>query len=427
MKVEQESLEQSQLKLTIELSQEEMLPFIEKAGRKFAENMNIDGFRKGQAPLDVVKGKVGEMELLQQAAELAVQDSLPKAIEEKKLQTVGQPAIAVDKLAPENPFVFTATLPIIPEITVGDITKVKAEKASVEVTEEDVTKVIDNLRKMRASQVLVDRGAKMEDRVELNFKVFLDNVPVDGGSGDKYPLTMGENTMIPGFEENLVGMKKDEEKEFKLAFPKDYHNKQLAGNECDFKVKMLSVFEVQMPELNEEFAKMLGDYDSVDALKDAIEKNLHEDKEKSVDNAFERDVVEGLVEVSKFGDIPEVMLTQESQQMLRELEQNIARQGLSFDDYLRHIKKDRQQLLLDFTPDAVKRIKAALLIKKVAEDEKLEVTEAEMKEELDTMRHAAQGDENFAKQLESKPYQDYMRNVLRNKKAVHWLKEQVAK
>ncbi len=427
MKVEQESLEQSQLKLTIELSQEEMLPFIEKAARKFAENMNIDGFRKGQAPLDVVKTKVGEMELLQQAAELAVQATLPKAIEEKSLQTVGQPAIAVDKLAPENPFVFTATLPIIPEVTVGDVTKVKAEKAKVDVTEEDVTKVIDNLRKMRASQVLVDREAKKDDRVELNFKVFLDNVPVDGGSGDKYPLTIGENTMIPGFEDNLIGMKKDEEKEFKLAFPKDYHNKQLAGNECDFKVKLLSVFEVQLPELNEEFAKMLGDYDSVEALKDAIEKNLHEDKEKSVDNAFERDVVEGLVEISKFGDIPEVMLTQEAQQMLRELEQNIARQGLSFDDYLRHIKKDRQQLLLDFTPDAVKRIKAALLIKKVAEDQKLEVTEAEMKEELDTMQHAAQGDENFLKQLESKPYQDYMKNVLRNKKAVHWLKEQVAK
>lgn len=425
MQVKKETLEKSQVKLTVELSVEEFTPYIEKAARKISQHMNVDGFRKGQAPVDVIKQKVGEMELIQQAAELAVQTELPKAIEQEKLDTVGQPAIGIDKLAPENPFVFNATLPMLPEVKVGDVTKIKAKKESVDVKEEDVMKVVDNLRKMRGNQVLVEREAKMEDRVELDFDVSFDGVAIEGGTGRKYPLTLGENTMIPGFEDNVVGMKKDEEKEFKLTFPEDYHNKDLAGKEHTFKVKLLSVFEVELPELNEEFAKMLGDYDSVDALKDAIEKNIHEEKSSGVENEFERAVVEELVELSTFGDIPEVMLTQESQQMMHELEQNIARQGLSFDDYLKHINKDRKQLLLDFTPDAVKRIKAALVIKKLAEDNSLTATEEEIKEELDTMRHAYQGNEALLRQLDTKAYKDYISNVLRNKKAVHWLKEQV--
>lgn len=425
MEISKETLEKSQIKLTITVTADEMLPYLEKAARRISENLDIPGFRKGQAPLDVVKQKAGEMALHQEAAQFAVEETLAKAIDQEHLHTVGQPEIGIDKLAPNNPFVYTATIPLLPEVTVGDLSKIKVEKESVSVTDDEVQKVIDNLLKMRGKEILVDREAKQGDKVEINFDVFLNKVPVEGGKGNKFPLTIGENTMIPGFEDNLVGMKKDEEKDFELKFPEEYHNKQLAGNNAEFKVKMLSVFEVELPELNDETLKELGEFTSADDLKEKIRENLSKEKEGSVDQKFEREIIEKLIDASTFGDLPDVLVTRESQLMMQELEQNVARQGLKFDDYLNHLKKDRKQLLLDFTPDAVKRIKSALLIKKVSEDQKIEATEEEVKEELDKMFHMYQGNEAITKQLDTASYRDYLSNMIKNRKTLHWIKEQV--
>ena len=427
MQVSKETLEKSQIKLTIELSADELLPYIEKAGRRMAEAMNIPGFRKGQAPLELVKKKAGEMPLLQNASELAVQSVLPKAIKDEGLETVGQPEIGIEKLAPDNPFVFTATLPLLPKITLGDVSQVNVKKETVDVTEDDVDKVIENMRMMRAKEVLVDRQAKKGDKVEITFNVYLDKIPIDGGSSDKFPLIIGDNSMIPGFEDKVVGMKKDEEKEFQLPFPADYNNKQLAGKTCDFKVKVLSVFEMTPPALDKDFAAELGGFESVDALKDAIEKNINQEKQMKLEGDFERTVLEQYIELSSFGDIPESMVNSESQMMMRELEQNITQKGLKFDEYLLHVKKDRGQLLLDFTPDAVKRIKSALVIKALAKEQNVTPNEEEIAKEMDSLRHMYQGNKEVLAQLETASYKEYITNVVRNKKTIHWLKDTVEK
>ncbi len=427
MKVTKEDLKKSQVKLTIELTADEFLPFIEKAGRHVAEHVEIAGFRKGQAPMEAVKQKVGEMAILQQAAEYAVQKSLPEAIEKEGLQTVGQPAIGLEKLAPENPLVFTATVPLMPSIKLGAISKVKAKKQDAKVTDEDVQKVIDNVRKMRASEVLADREAKMGDKVEISFKVFLDNVPIDGGTSEKYPLVLGEKSMIPGFEEQLIGLKKDQAKEFKLSLPADYGQKMLAGKECDFQVKMLAVYDVNLPAFDDAFAATLGDFKTVDDMKKAVRENLQKEKDQTVDLQFERDVLTSLVDASTFGDIPDVMLTQETQTMIAELEQNIARQGLDFAEYLKHMKKDRQTLALDLAPDAVKRIKTSLAIRELAKAQKIEVTKEETDKEVHDLAHNYEGNEAALRQINSPSYREYLGFVVRNRKAIHWLKEQVSK
>lgn len=427
MKVSKEDLKKSQMKLTVELTAEEFLPFVEKAGRAIAETINIAGFRKGQAPLDVVKKQVGEMAVYEQAAEYAVNKTLPEAIKEEKLSTVGQPAIGIDKLAPGNPFVYHATVPLMPEVTLGDIKKLKAKKPAAEVKQEDIDKVISNVRRMRATETLTDRAAKLGDKVEVSFKVFLDSVPIDGGSSEKYPLVLGEKTMIPGFEEQIVGLKKDEQKEFKLAFPKDYGQKMLAGKECDFQVKVLAVYEVTLPEMTDAFAATLGDFKTVADMNKAVKENLQKEKEQNADLAFEREVLQALVDASKFGDVPEVMLTQETQTMMAELEQNIARQGLDFAEYLKHLKKDRKQLALDLAPDAVKRIKTSLAIRALAESQKFTGSKEEIDHEVHELSHAYEGNPQALRQINSPSYREYLGYIVRNKKTIHWLKEQVSK
>lgn len=427
MNVKKETLEKSQIKLTVELSADEFLPYVEKAARRIAEQVEIPGFRKGQAPTEMVRQKVGDMALHQEAAQLAVEKTLSEAIEKEKLQTVGQPAIGIEKLAPGNAFVYTASVPLLPEVKLGDIKKLGVKPEEIKVTAEEIEKVIHNVLRMRAKEQLVDRAAKMGDKVELDFDVYLDSIPVDGGTGKKYPLVLGEKTMIPGFEEQVVGLKAGETKEFKLSFPKDYHQKMLAGKETEFKVKVLAVYEVVLPEVTDEFAKTLGDFKTAADMKAAVEKNLKEEKEQQADGKFEREMLEALIGVSKFGDIPEVMLTQETKVMMTELEQNVQRQGLDFTEYLLHLKKDRKQLMLDLTPDAAKRIKSALLIRELAKQEKIEPTEEELKAEMDQLRHAYEGNQAVLRQLESAAYREYLGNVVRNRKTIHWLKDKVKK
>lgn len=427
MQITKKELEKSQIELTVELPWEQVEGYITQAVKRISEQVDIPGFRKGTAPIDVIKKKVGDMTVLQEAAALAVDKTLPKAIEEHKLQTVGQPAINFEKLAWENPLIYTATIPVVPSVKVGDVTAIKASKPTVEVTEEEVTQVLENLQKMRAKEVLVERAAANGDKTEVNFNVYLDGIPVEGGKGDKYPLVLGDGQMIPGFEEQVVGMNAGEEKEFKLSFPEEYHNKQLAGKEAEFKVKLESVFERQLPELNAEFAAEMGEYETIDGLKDAIENNLRQEKEQKIESDFEREVIEDLVNRSTFGEIPEIMINQETNQMLSELERNVAAQGLKFDDYLMHMKKDRGQLKLDFAPDAVKRIKSALVIRELAMKESIQPSDDEITEELAQLTQAYGSHPGMAQQLKSAQYREYVKNVLRNRKTLEWLKEQAVK
>lgn len=413
--------------IRVELSVAEIEGYVKKAAVKLSGTLDIQGFRKGSAPFEVVKSKVGEMALYQEGAALAIDDTLYKAVAQHKLHYVGQPEIKVEKLAPGNPFIYSATLALLPEVELPDFSKISVARKPIKIEDAEVTKVVDDLREMRATEVVVDRAAKLGDMVHVDFDVFKAKVLIEGGSGKKYPLVLGRGQMIPGFEDNLVGLKKDEAKEFQLKFPKDYPNKNLADSSCDFKVKVLEVFERTKPEVNLDFVKGFGDFTSVDDFNKLVRSNLEMEATRRQESHVELEVLEKVAEKSTIGEIPEVLLTSETGKMLEELRHNVGERGLKFEDYLLQIKKKVEDLMLDFAPEALRRVKFALIIRRVAEMEKLSATPEEIEVEVNEYKARFPGNKDVEKQVVAPEFRSYIANFIVNRKAVGELMKKVVK
>jgi len=399
MKSDIEKLPKGEIKIKIELTVEEMKPYLEKAAFLISEKVKISGFRPGKAPYDIVKTQVGEEKIWQEAIEPAVHKTLVEVLDKEKLPTIGSPKIDILKLAPNNPFIYQATVFILPDIELGDYKKNKIKRNKVEVKKEQMDKALEDLQKMKHSEIIVDRPAQKGDKVEIDFKTFLEKVLIDQGDQKKFPVVIGDKTFIPGFEDHLIGAKAGEEKKFSLKMPENYHDKKLANRTLDFEVKINGVYEISLPEINDDLAKGLGNFENLEDLKKQIQDNLKQ--------------------------IPEVLINSESQKMISELEHNIQRQGLKFEDYLTHIKKKREDLLLDFTPNAIKRVKSALVIREIAKQEKIEITDKEIEQEVKQVLAAYENDSKAKEQITSKEYKDYLRNVLTSKKVIDSLKKEM--
>ena len=278
MKVEKKDLEKSQIELQVELSLDEFKPFIKKAVVKVSSEVKINGFRAGQAPYDILKQKIGEMTILEEAARIAVNDSLEKIIKDNvKEQFIGSPKVDIAKLAPKNPFSFKAVFAVLPEVTLGSYKDLKIKQKKVEIKEEEVNKTFDDLREMRAKEAAVDREIKDKDKVIVDINMFLDNVPLEGGQNKGTAVIIGKDYIVPGFDKKLLNANKNDVLEFKLMYPADFHMKNLAGKMVEFKVVIKEIFKREIPELNDEFALSLG-VKKVSELTDNIRKNIEEQK-----------------------------------------------------------------------------------------------------------------------------------------------------
>ncbi|MBT7497856.1 trigger factor, partial [Candidatus Woesearchaeota archaeon] len=394
----------------------------------------IKGFRPGKAPYAQVVQEVGEMQVMQTAANLAISKVVFEHLEKEDIETIDQPAIEVIKLAPNNPFIFKATLALMPKVEIADYATINVKALpEIKIEKKEIDKTIEDLKKMRGKETIADKAAEKGDKVELDFDTFMDNVPIEHGSAKKHMLTVGENRMIPGFEENIEGMKKDEEKEFNLPFPKEYHEKSLAGKMATFKIKVLAVYKIELPTIDDAFAKELGLKD-LKTLNSHVESNIRKEKQVKEDQKQELEMINALIEKSKFDELPEVLINQEVHKMVHELEDNVTRQGMDFKNYLEHIKKTEADLKLDFAPDAVKRVKTAVLIRDIAQKEKLEVSEAEVNEEVERTlasykmnpAYAAQIDE-LEKNIKSDNAKQYFKNLIINRKTIKFLKDTIIK
>ncbi len=412
----------SQIKLTIELSPEEMKPYLDKAAEEISQQYKIEGFRPGKASLGMVIAKIGAQQVWEAASEHAIRRSFVQAIREKDLPTIGQPHIHVQKLAPENPFVYTAESAILPEVTVGDYAKFKAKKNEATVTPAAVAKALEDLREMFQTEAMVDRAAKHSDKVEVDIDLYQDNVAIEGGSSKNHPIVIGSNHFIPGFEDQLVGVKKDEVKKFSLPFPKEYHNEKLAGKKGDFKVTVKSVFEVTKPEVNDDFAKKTGKFESVVDLKSKLEENLRSEAQDKEDGLFERAIVEELIGRSKFGDLPAMLVESELQKMVQELQENVERQGGKWEDYLTATKKNVETLKKEFHEQAERRVKAALLIRQLAKMEKIEADPKHIEEEVASTKKMYEGQGEVLTRIDTEDYRDYLKSRQINKRVVEFLK-----
>jgi len=415
-------LPKSQVEIRVTISHSELEPFLAKATQSISEQTKIEGFRPGKVPLEILKQRVGEQKIQEEAAVLAVEQSYLEIANKEKLEPLGSPKIDFEKLAPGNDFVYKATVDLVPEVKVGDYKSVKIEEKEIKINEAEVDKVIDEVRNSRSTEVLEAKPIEKGDKAEIDFDVFRDNVPIDGGAQKKkYPLIIGENHFIPGFEENLIGLKANEEKEFELSFPKEYHNKNLAGQPAKFKVKILSVYKRTLPELNDEFAKSLG-IESFAKLKEQVEHNLEHEEHHKEEERVEIEMLEKLIDKSQFGEIPDVLITAEVNKMLQELESNISMQSLKFEDYLKHLNKTSEQLKLDFVPRAIKRVKGALLMRAVFFKEKMEVKESEIDSQIEETENFYRTNPEIIKNLKTPEYRDYIRNLVGNNKVMDFLK-----
>lgn len=424
MKVEKKKLEKSQIEFLVELPYEEFKPLVEKAAEEISAEIKIDGFRPGKAPFDMVKKKVGDMAILERAANLAINKHLGKILEEsaKEDHIVGQPMVDILKLAPENPLEFKATMSVLPEVALGEYKNLSVKETKAEIDQVEVARVIDYLRETRVKEAAVDREIKTQDKVIANISMFLDSVPVEGGQSHDATIIVGKEYFVKGFDEKIIGAKKGDIKEFTLPYPKDFHQKNLAGKNVEMKVEIKDVFEREVPAMDDELAKNFGGKDLAD-LKQMIEKDILGQKSFEAERKTELDVLEKILAKTKFGDLPEMLVTNETEKMLLELEENVSKQGGKIDDYLSSIKKTRNQLALDLMPEAVKRVKTALLIREVGQIEKIEPTEDDVENKIKSLLEQYKGYAKVEARVKDPNYRTYLKNSLASQKIVEKLKE----
>jgi len=423
MNVTTKKLPKSQVELTIELSQEEeeLKPYIQQAVAEISKESVIAGFRPGKAPYEIVEKQVGAMKIYQQAAEKAIQKTYPQAIIDNKLLTVGPPKIAVEKIAPNNPLVYKATAALLPNVKLGDYKKIKEGRKEVGVEAKEVDGTLNNLQKMFGKEKRVSRPVQKGDKVEMDMNTYVDKVPIDGGKSENHPVTVGEGHFIPGFEDNLVGLVEGQTKEFQLKFPKEYHRKELAGKPVDFKVKMKSVFEIEKPDLDDNFAKTAGKFEKLDDLRRQIEKNIHQEKTAKEQQRWELAVIEQIINKSSFDEIPDILVESELHKMLHELEHEVTGQGMKFEDYLSSIKKSKEDLQKEFQPRAVKRVKTAFVLHKIAKEENITVSDEEINTEVERNKQQYQNNPEAQKQISKDEYKNYLKSVLRSQKVFEFL------
>ncbi len=420
MKVSTNKTTKGLAEVTVELTVEEYKPFLEQAAKEISKSQKIPGFRPGNAPLDLVIKQVGEPAVWEAALEPAIQKTFMKAVTQEKILTVGSPKIDVSKLAPGNPVVYKATVSLLPEVKLGNLDELKAERKPATIDETQIDKSIQDLRKSRSQQVLADRPAKMGDKVEINYELFVDKVSVDGGAGKKVEVMLGDKMMVPGFEEALVGVKKDDKKEFTVTFPESYHAKNIAGKPGTFKVEVLAVHEVTLPEVDDKLAQGFGMKDLAD-LKSKLSENLKSEAERKELHRLEEDVIEQLLKISTFGEIPDLLINSEAKKMQGELEQQVASQGIKFEDYLTHIKKSSADLLLDFAGPALNRVKTSLAFRQIADDQDIKASEEEIDEELKRTAEMMKDNPEAKVQIESLAYRGYIRNIIATRKVMDWV------
>ncbi len=416
---------QKEVRVTVEAS--ELKPFMERAAIELSQKVKIEGFRPGKASYDVVAKRVGEMAILEEALPRLVQKQLVEIIKKENMETVGEPSINVEKAAPGNDVIFTAKMSLLPTIRkMADYKNIKIEAKDVSVKEEDVERVITELRKMQSAEAEVERAATPADKVKVDMAMAIDHVTVEGGATKNHAIYLNEPYYIPGLNEKIVGMKKGEQKIFTLTFPKDNFNKNLAGKEVEFTVDMKGVHEIKHPELDDFFAKRLGQ-ESMEKLRALLQKNLEDEANMKEQQRQEAAALEELIKKSDIEDAPELLINNEAHKMMHEMEQSIAKQGMVFADYLKSIGKTHDELLLDFVPDAMKRVKSMVVIREIGRREHLEPTDKEALDEQLKMITMYSDDPETQARVRSEEGEEYIRAMLKNRKVLQFIRETMIK
>ena len=418
MSLQVEKMEKNMAKLTIEVSAEDLDKAMQNAYQKAKGRISIPGFRKGKAPRKMIEQMYGKGVFLEDAVNALIPEHYSKALAECELEIVSQPTIDITQAEPGKAFIFTAEVATKPEVTLGDYKGVEVPKTEITVTDEDVDAEIKKEQEKNSRTINVeDRGAQLQDVVTIDFEGSVDGVPFDGGQATEYPLTLGSNTFIPGFEDQLVGAKVGDDVDVKVTFPEEYQAKELAGKEAIFKCAVKKIEAKELPELDDDFAKDVSEFDTLAEYKEHIKTNLEDKKADEAKRAKEDAAVDKAIENAQM-DIPEAMLQTQCRQMLDDFSRRMQSQGLSMDQYFQFTGMTAEKMMEDMKPQALKRIQTRLVLEKVAEVENIQPTEEEVNEEISKMAEAYKMEADKLKELLGERELEQMKKDMAVQKAV---------
>ncbi len=423
MSLQVEKLEKNMAKLTIEVSAVELDKAIDAAYKKNKNKISIPGFRKGKAPRKMIEQMYGKEVFYEDAANALLPDAYEKAMAECTEVIVSSPKIEVTQIEAGKPFIFTAEVALKPEVTLGKYKGVKVDKVEVEVTEEEVDAAINKERESNARTITVeDRAVKDGDMTVIDFEGFVDGVAFEGGKGENYPLTIGSGAFIPGFEEALVGAEIGKETDVNVTFPEDYQAAELAGKAAVFKCTVKEIKEKQLPELDDEFASEVSEFDTMAEYKEDVKKNLTAKKEADAKNAKEDAVIDAIIADAQM-EIPDAMLETQQRQMIEEFAQRLRSQGLSMEQYLQFTGLTPAAMMEQVKPQTLRKIQSRLVLEAVAAAENITASEEEFEEEVKTMGEAYQLDADKVKELLAEDGKKQVMEDICVKKAVEFVVE----
>ena len=399
MSLQVEKLEHNMAKLTIEVSAEELEKALQGAYNKQKKNISIPGFRKGKVPRQMIEKMYGPEVFYDDAANQLIPEAYGKVYDEEDLEIVSQPKIDIVQIEKGKPFIFTAEVALKPEVTLGEYKGLKVEKISNRVTQKEIdAKLAEEQEKNARTVSVTDRPVQDKDEVVMDFEGFVDGVAFEGGKGENYPLTIGSGAFIPGFEEQLIGANLEEEKEVNVKFPEEYHAKDLAGKEAVFKCTVHEIKVKELPELDDEFASDVSEFDTLDAYKADIkakikEQKIAEGKRKQEDKAVEEAIANAQM------DIPEAMIDTEVRQMANDFAQRLQQQGLSLEQYFQFTGMTADKMTEELKPQALKRIQTRLVLEAIVKSENIEISDEKIDEEIQKMADAYKMEADKLKEL----------------------------
>ena len=417
MKVSSEKIPDSQVELNVELEEDEIEEYLAKAYKRLVNKVKIPGFRKGKIPRNILEQYAGRGAFLEDIVDNDLGSIYNKAIDEQKIEAIDQPKIEITQI---EPITFKAIIPVRPTIELGDYEQIRMELDTAEVTEDQVNGVIDQLRNAQAAWEPVDRETKWDDMLTVDVEASTDGNELGKEAGRQYQLLPESQVPAPGFAEQLIALKKSDEKSFTLTVPEDYGNQAFAGKEVAFKVLINEIKEKHLPEINDEFAKIVGS-DSVDKLKESIETDLKTRAEYQARAELEDKIVDAIVEQAQI-EYPPILKEREIDGMVDMQRNQLAQAQVQLEDYLKHINKTEEDLRNDLEPAAAKKVKGALVLSKVADDDKIEVNDEEVEAEIERMAPSDVQDKERFKEVFANPFnRASIMRTLRTKKTLQHL------
>lgn len=418
MSVQVEKLEKNMVKLTVEVSAEEVENAIQKAYQKAKKNINIPGFRKGKAPRQLIEKMYGKEVFYNDAIDTMLPSAYAKAADECGEELVSRPEVDIVQMESGKPFIFTASVAVKPVVTLGEYKGVQVEKAPIEVLDAEIEAELMQEREANARTITVDdRAVQNGDIVALDFEGFVDGVAFEGGKGENYDLTIGSGMFIPGFEEQLVGAEIGKELDVNVTFPEEYGQKSLAGKAATFKCKVNAIKVKELPEVNDEFAQEVSEFDTLDAYKESIKERLFKEKQEDAKKVKEDAVIEKIIEGATM-EIPDAMVAFQTEQMMDDFAQRMQAQGLTLQQYFQYTGMTAEQYMEQMKPRALKNIQSRLVLEAVAVAENVEVSEEDMDAEMGRLAEMYKMDVEKVKGLFGDSQKEEMKKDLAIQKAI---------